>query len=183
MTSRAVSSDSIRVATPADAALLASLAERTFVDAFGADNTADDMAMYVADAFGEARQRAELEDPRVTVFVAERDGDVAGYAMLRDGAVAECVGGGDAIEIARLYAARHLIGGGVGAALMQRCLGEAAALGKQVVWLGVWERNARAIAFYERWGFRDAGLLTFVLGRDVQTDRVMVRRMEASVQA
>ena len=60
---------------------------------------------------------------------------------------------------------------------MQRCLDEAAARGRRTVWLGVWEHNARAIAFYRRWGFTDVGSQPFQLGADLQTDRVMSRRV------
>ncbi len=164
----------IRTATAADAVLLAELGARTFHDTFAADNTPENMAAYIAGAFGEARQRAELADDRITVFVAERDGDVAGYVMLRDFPCPDVVPG-DAIEIARLYAVKRQIGGGVGAALMQRCIDEAATRGRSAVWLGVWERNTRAIAFYERWGFTDVGRLAFQLGDDRQTDHIMVR--------
>ena len=172
----AISPITTRRAMPADAALLASLAERTFTDTFGPANTDEDMALYVAGAFSVEMQRAELEDARNRVVFAERDGDVVGYAMLRDGPSPDAVPG-NAIEIMRLYAATSLIGSGVGATLMHSCLAAASSEGKDVVWLGVWERNARAIAFYSRWGFVDVGFITFTLGRDVQTDRVMMRRL------
>src|SRR5258708_21975041 len=166
---------SIRHADTSDAARLASLARETFADTFGRDNTAADMALYTAQAFGEDIQRAELTDSRVTVLIAEQNGEAVGYAMLREAPAPDCVGARDAIEVARLYSVRRLIGSGVGAALMQRCLTEAELRGKDVVWLGVWEHNARAIAFYRRWGFADAGTQPFVLGPDRQTDGVMFR--------
>lgn len=171
-----------RRATPADAALLASLAATSFDDTFGADNTPEDMASYMATAFGESIQRAELADARHTVFFAERAGAVVGYAMLREGPAPDAVADADAIEIARLYATRHLIGAGIGAALMQCCLDEAATRGRSTIWLGVWEQNARAIAFYRRWEFADVGATTFMLGHDRQTDRVMSRRVARGVE-
>lgn len=164
----------IRTATIVDAALIAEIGASTFHDTFAADNTPENMGAYIAGAFGEALQRAELADDRITVFIAERDGDVAGYVMLRDFPCPDVVPRG-AIEIARLYAVKRQIGGGVGAALMQRCIDEAAARGRSAVWLGVWERNTRAIAFYERWGFTSVGRLAFQLGDDRQTDHVMLR--------
>lgn len=173
-------STGIRRAIPEDAPLLTALAVRTFVETFGPDNTPDDMASYVSGAFAEAIQRAELADPRNTVLFAEREEQTVGYALLRDGEVPECVPPGDTVEIARLYSVASAIGSGVGAALMTACLASASALGKRSVWLGVWERNARAIAFYERWGFRDVGSHAFQLGRDRQTDRVMLRPVGAS---
>src|SRR5215218_6648828 len=158
----------LRRATPADAARLAA-----FADTFGAQNRPEDMAAYLAEAFGEAAQRAELTDPRFTVFLAELDGELAGYAMLREGPAPPCVPDASAIEIARLYAGRRWIGAGLGTLLMQRCLVEAASRGRRTIWLGVWERNARAICFYQRWHFTIVGSQPFQLGSDRQNDRVM----------
>ena len=170
-----------RRATPADAALLASLGSTTFCDTFAAENTPADMSLYVATAFGEGVQARELADSRHTVFFAERAGDAVGYAMLRDGPAPVVIRDADAIEIARLYAAKPFVGAGVGAALMQRCLDESALRGRSTIWLGVWEHNARAIAFYRRWGFADVGTTDFLLGRDRQTDRIMARRVTGEV--
>jgi ribosomal protein S18 acetylase RimI-like enzyme len=189
MTFGAVGTATIRLATPADAAPLAGFAESAFVDTFGSDNTPEDMAAYVGAAFGEAIQRDEIADPRLTVLLAERLGELAGYAMLCEGDAPEAVRGelervaspaGGAIEILRLYAGQRWIGAGIGSALMQRCLDEAASRGRGVVWLGVWERNARAIAFYRRWGFTDVGTQPFLLGTDLQTDRIMARPVVAT---
>lgn len=178
MTSDATdSSIALRRAGPTDAAPLACFAARAFTDTFAAQNTPEDMAAYLAEAFGEAQQRAELTDPRCTVFLAERDGEIVGYAMLRDGPAPDCVPDTSAIEIARLYAGQRWIGAGIGALLMQRCLVEAAARGRRTIWLGVWERNVRAIGFYQRWHFSIVGSQPFQLGRDRQNDRVMTRRV------
>jgi GNAT superfamily N-acetyltransferase len=168
----------VRQATTSDAALFTALAESTFVDTFGADNTPENMALYLAGAFGEDIQRSELGDARNTVLVAERGGALVGYAMLREDNAPECVVDRSAIEIARLYAVSHVIGKGIGAALMQRCLDVAVERGRRTVWLCVWEHNPRAIVFYQKWGFVDAGAKVFVLGRDHQADRVMTRAVE-----
>jgi ribosomal protein S18 acetylase RimI-like enzyme len=130
-----------------------------------------------AEQFGPTIQRAEREDPDTTVYFAERDGDTVGYVMLRERTPPSFVGVDDALEIARLYARQRALGSGVGAALMQRALAEAAGRGKDAVWLGVWERNDRAIRFYETWGFHRCGTQPFLLGTDLQTDLVMVRRI------
>jgi diamine N-acetyltransferase len=165
----------VRRGVPADARALAVFAATAFADTFGPDNRPDDMAAYLGEAFGEARQGAELADPACTVLIAERGGEMAGYAMLREGPAPAAVGAGAAIEIARLYAGRRWIGAGIGSALMQRCVDEAISRRLRCLWLGVWERNARAIAFYSRWGFTDAGSRHFQLGGDRQTDRIMAR--------
>jgi ribosomal protein S18 acetylase RimI-like enzyme len=173
----------IRVAEPADAARIASFGARAFRDTFAADNRPEDMAAYLAETFGEARQLAELHDARSTYLVAERDGaggaaEVVGYARVLESEAPTCVPVTPAAEISRLYTQRDLIGRGVGAALMTACLAHARTLGARAVWLGVWEHNPRAIAFYERWGFEGVGTYPFVLGTDVQTDHIMARTLE-----
>jgi ribosomal protein S18 acetylase RimI-like enzyme len=46
-------------------------------------------------------------------------------------------------------------------------------LGGRTLWLGVWERNPRAIAFYTKCGFVDVGAHAFFFGTEEQSDRVM----------
>jgi len=177
MSSTAPPAITIRRATPDDAALLAELGASTFTETFAAVNDPADLDLYLSQAFGEAIQRAELEDPDVTVFFAERAGETAGYVMLREGAAPAMVPGPDVLQIVRLYSRRSAIGTGVGAVLMQRAIHEAAARGREALWLGVWERNARAIEFYRRHEFFEAGTQPFLLGTDQQDDIVMVRRI------
>ena len=167
----------IRKAGTNDAAALAAFAMRTFVDTFAPDNTAADMALYTATAFGEAVQRAELADARNTIYLAtDRDG-IAGYVMLRDGPAPDAGLAHEAMEINRLYVDVSRIGSGLGAALMQQSLSHAESVGADVIWLAVWEHNPRAIRFYRRWGFEQVGTQVFVLGTDHQTDLVMMRRV------
>jgi len=79
------------------------------------------------------------------------------------------------LELKRLYVARAWHGHGVAQALMDAALTAARAHGAQTLWLGVWERNARAAAFYRKYGFTRVGEHTFVLGTDPQTDWVLAR--------
>jgi ribosomal protein S18 acetylase RimI-like enzyme len=166
----------IRRAEVADARLLAELGERTFRDTFAADNTPEDMASYLAQAFGEEIQRAELASSAVHRLLAERDTRALGYALLREGGEsAGLVRGERPVELQRLYVESAAKGQGVAQALMARVEEEARARGGDVLWLGVWERNPRAIAFYRKCGFVDVGTHAFELGKDRQTDRVMTK--------
>jgi GNAT superfamily N-acetyltransferase len=159
----------------ADAGLIADLGARTFRDTFGPDNTEADMNAYLASAFSPEIQATELADATSAFLVAEVDGSAAGYARLRLGSSPPCVGGNAPIEIARFYADAPWIGRGVGPALMNACLDVARQKDCDVVWLDVWERNFRAMAFYSKWGFRVVGSQPFVVGSDVQTDLLMTR--------
>ena len=164
-----------RRATAEDACLLAELGAKTFSDAFAADNTPEDMAAYLTGSFSREKQAAELADPRSVFLIAEVENTLAGYAHLHAGQSPREVGGAHPIELVRLYSAQEWIGRGVGAALMAASLDAARNRGADIVWLGVWENNLRAQAFYRKWGFVEVGAHVFMLGSDAQTDVVMQR--------
>ncbi len=164
-----------RLADPADTPWLASFGARAFEAAFGRDNTPDNMRSYLADQFSVETITAELQDPQTKYLIAWEWEDRIGYAKLQRGSTPPSVEGPESIELARLYVDPDRLSRGVGSRLMQGCIELARQLGCKTLWLGVWERNLRAIAFYERWGFRKIGKQSCVVGDDVQTDHVMVR--------
>ncbi|HLY28267.1 MAG TPA: GNAT family N-acetyltransferase [Aggregatilineales bacterium] len=165
----------IRYGTEPDADLLATLGARTFSDTFARDNTPEDMRAYLDANFGVAKQAAELTDPKAVFLIAEAGKVAIGYAKLHTGEAPAGVTGKNVIEIVRLYVVQDWLGQGAGAALMRACLDEARRRGHDTIWLGVWEHNPRAIAFYRRWGFVEFGSHVFQLGSDVQRDFVMER--------
>ena len=168
----------LRPALPSDAAALAAFGARTFRDAFAAHNRAEDLEAYVALAYGVAQQSAELADADVTCIVAETGDSIVGYALLRHDAAddaPECVGRDAPVELARLYVDRGWHGRGVAAALMAAAVEAARGRGGRTLWLGVWEHNPRARAFYAREGFRQVGEHPFLLGADRQRDLLMER--------
>jgi ribosomal protein S18 acetylase RimI-like enzyme len=164
----------IRLAIPDDAAKLAEFAERVFRRTFGPDNTASDLEQYVASAFGE---RCSVESSRIpNASVCWRmSGNAQRLPRCCVGATDAAVIGPSPVEIERFYVAYDFHGHGLAAHLMAACIETAVARGGRTMWLGVWEKNARAIRFYEKRGFADVGSHPFVLGTDVQTDRVMQR--------
>ena len=170
-TSRA--SFSIRRAAADDAAALTTLAEKTFRDAFAAGNNPGDMDDYCAVAFAPDLQRAQVMDPQIDTLVAcDAAGTLTAYAQLRPGSPAHGVAP-EPIELWRFYVDASHHGRGLAHQLMAAALDAAAARGAQTMWLGVWERNFRAQAFYRKFGFSEIGRHTFTLGRDRQTDLLM----------
>jgi GNAT superfamily N-acetyltransferase len=173
----AVQSVVVRRGRAEEAGALATFGERVFRDAFAAENRPADLDMYVGMAYGVTQQAAELSDPRITTLIAEVDGRLAGFAQLRPGKTPPCVAGTAPIELWRFYVDRPLQGRGVARVLMDALLEAAHARGAETIWLGVWERNPRAQAFYGKCGFLDVGQQEFRLGSDRQIDRVMSRRL------
>jgi ribosomal protein S18 acetylase RimI-like enzyme len=168
----------IRRAGPADAAMLAALGARMFEETFGSDNTPENMSAYLAKAFDPAVIARELADSSMTWLVGEIGGQRASYAVIR---TAVPPGGVDtpAVELMRFYVDKPWHGSGIAHAMMRACVDEARRRGASTLWLAVFERNPRAIRFYEKVGFRVVGSQTFLLGDDEQNDRVMARPIPA----
>lgn len=169
----------VRDASADDAKLLAELAYVTFWDAFHDHpaNRPEDMAAYMAAAFSEGQIARELAHENNIYFIAELDGEPAGYAKLVIGATEDDITAERPIELARLYSHQRFLGKGVGQALMDQCFSKARELDRDVMWLGVWEHNPRAQRFYERNGFHFCGTHIFQLGSDPQTDLLMQKEL------
>lgn len=169
----------IRAAVANDAALLAAFAERVFTRTFAPLNTPEDLAMYLPTAFGEHIQRRELEDPARVCLLAYVDDALSAFALLKVGSTDAAVFSDAPIEVERFYVDHAFHGLGLAAQLMAASVDMARERGGQTLWLGAWEKNPRAIRFYEKQGFVDVGSHPFVVGTDVQTDRVMARVLSA----
>jgi ribosomal protein S18 acetylase RimI-like enzyme len=171
----------IRHAAVTDAALLTDLAIITLREAFGPPhNSADLVDEYIQSAISERILEAELRDPRSTFFLMQlADGTSIGYAKLRRHAPPRRMLERNAIEIQRIYLLQTHIGQGQGRQLMQHCLDWAAQQGYAAVWLGVWERNERAIAFYKKLGFQPFGFHYFQFGSERQRDYWLQKQLSA----
>lgn len=163
----------IRYGTIDDAKMLAEFGTKAFYDSFAKDNTEENIRLYLKRTYSPEIQLSELINPDVVFLIAELEGETVGYVKInlnsRDGSVQ----GSRTIEIERIYAAKEHIGKGVGKSLMQATFQEAKQRGCDSIWLGVWEKNPRAIDFYRKWGFKEVGTHVFMLGDDTQRDFVM----------
>ena len=173
----------IRRGTAADAAALAELAARTFNETFAADNRPEDIELHSAQAYGEALQLQEILDPEIVTLLVEVEGQLAGYAQLRSGNTPECVTGENPIELWRFYVAQPWHGRGIAQSLMRSVEVNALDRGARTLWLGVWERNERAKAFYRKTDFCDVGSHVYMVGTDAQTDRILARPLSTTIPA
>ncbi len=164
----------IRRGTRSDANALSAFAARTFSDTYGRYNDPDNLDRHIACAFNPARQASELDDPDVAFVLAHRDEALAGYAQVCRGETPPCVTHASPIELHRFYVDATWHGRGLAQSLLDEACSAALAFGGSVLWLKVWEHNARAIAFYRKSHFIDVGTADFFVGSDRQTDRVLV---------
>lgn len=165
----------INPALESDAEILANLGRTTFIETFAKDNSQEDMDLYLAKTFGAGVQLREIRDPNRFIEIAWSEDQPAGYLHLLKGEPDPSVTGAKPVELLRLYVDSRWHGKGAGGALMERTLQLAREKGFQTIWLGVWERNFRAQAFYKKHGFAVVGQHIFRLGHDEQTDFIMSR--------
>jgi ribosomal protein S18 acetylase RimI-like enzyme len=158
-----------------DAGLIADLSRETFYESFAAHNTKEDMDKFMNEQFAREALMKEVMTPGNIFLLAYVNNQVAGYAKMREGEKRPEFENRPSVEIARIYAIQLSIGKGVGSALMKKCIEVAKEMKKEIIWLGVWEQNHRAIHFYKKWGFEKFGEHDFILGNDVQRDWLMMR--------
>ncbi len=174
-----LSSFTIRRAGIEDASRLAEFAARTFDETFASFNDPVDFRLHLQKSFGEQQQAAEIANPdNVTLLVFDGD-ELVAFAQVMKRQAPDCVCVDDAIELHRIYVDKPAHGTGLASRLMQEVRRVAGESGARHVWLGVWEHNPRAIAFYSKHGFVDVGSHPFLLGTDPQVDRVFLASLDA----
>lgn len=164
---------SIRYASLQDASLLADLGAKTFIQTYSESNPFENIDAYVKEFFSPKKQTTEISDSSNLFLIAEIEGRIFGYAQLSSGNQTPEITSKNPVELVRIYLLPEFIGKGLGSTLMNACLQEARSKNHDMIWLGVWEQNERAIAFYEKWGFKKIGTQQFTLGADIQTDWIM----------
>jgi ribosomal protein S18 acetylase RimI-like enzyme len=167
----------VRRATAADAAALTTFGRQVFGQTFGPENSPEDLRAYLDSAYLEDRQAAEIANPAFDTLLVVEEGALIAFAQLRDVAPGDGVTGAHPVELWRFYVDSAWHGRGVAATLMAEVEAAARGRGGDTLWLGVWERNTRAQAFYRRQGFTVVGSHIFQLGADPQRDLVMAKEL------
>ena len=172
-----MSSITIRVATADDAKLIVDISRRTFYDSFASFNTKENMDKFMQNDFSIKRLTAQVIDPGNIFLLADYENETVGYVRMLESHNPPDLGNIEAIEIARIYSEQKTIGKGIGKFLMLKCFEIAKEKNKKTIWLGVWEHNIKAIAFYKKFGFEQFGSHIFMLGDDIQTDILMRKNL------
>lgn len=168
----------VRLATIADVKLLNNFARLSFYEMWKDYNTDEDLDKYMNEFFTEEVLITEINDPNIDYFIALYDNEIAGYCKLKRNYKEGNLPDVPCIELQRMYTTLKTIRKGIGSSLMNHCLAISKHEGFIVMWLGVFEKNFRAIAFYSRFGFTTYGSHDFVLGNDVTTDLLMMKTIQ-----
>ncbi|MYY76573.1 GNAT family N-acetyltransferase [Ligilactobacillus salivarius] len=160
-----------------DIKTLQAIAKQTFTETFGSQNTAEDLAKFLNEEYDFDKLKAEVENPESFYYFYYFEDELAGYLKLNVGAAQTESDYPEALEIQRIYVLQKYQGKRIGLAMMQQALAIAEELKKSQVWLGVWENNFKAQAFYQKSGFKKVGSHDFILGDDRQTDHILLKTL------
>lgn len=163
----------IRNAGIGDLEALQYICRQTFEESYAWCNTFENMKQYLTGQFSVGQLTLELNSPDTQFFMLYKDSSLIGYLKLKFGTNRLGITQPDAMEIERIYVLKHHHGTGMGQLLYNEAMRIALQNHIAVIWLGVWEKNPRAIAFYTKNNFTPVGKQIFKLGNDDQTDFVM----------
>lgn len=152
---------------------LESISRTTFADTFAADNSSEDLENYLNASFNKEKLTEELSNPQSEFSFAYIKETPVGYLKINTGEAQTEIKNQNGLEIERIYVLEAYQGHKIGQALFSTVLERAEFHQVDFVWLGVWEKNEKAIRFYEKNGFIAFDKHVFVLGKDVQTDIMM----------
>lgn len=161
---------------PADTTMLKELqrvSRTTFLQTFGAVNTAENMRHYLEHNLSEQQLSVELSNPNSAFYFALIESEIAGYLKINFAGAQTDIQDPRKLEVERIYVLQLYQGKQVGKALLEKALAIAKEKGMVSVWLGVWEHNTKAISFYTQFGFLPFAKHSFFLGEDEQIDVLM----------
>lgn len=169
----------VRPLCEADLDALVTLASRSFFDAYCETDDHAVIREYCSLNFTLEQFASVLADPKSRIIVATAGAnDLVGYAHVCVSIPPPCVHGPSPVELSRIYLSKDWIGRGVGALLMRASIDQGIRLGGRTLWLGVYERNPRAMAFYRRFGMRVVGTKPWEWGGETFQDPVMERAID-----
>lgn len=160
-----------------DSHKLQQIGYETFNETFKDQNTLENMNAYLERAFNLNQIEEELLNQSSQFYFIYFNQAVAGYLKVNtDDAQSEVMGDGS-LEIERIYIKRELQKHGLGKVLFNKAIEIADELNKKKIWLGVWEKNENAIAFYKKMGFVHTGSHSFYMGDEEQIDFIMAKTL------
>lgn len=146
---------------------------KTYDETFRDMNTPSNMKAYLDEAFDINKLHDELSNSRSLFYFLYADEELAGYVKLNESVAQTEIQDPQSIEIERIYISKEFHGKGMGSILLNKAIEIANLRMKSYIWLGVWEKNDKALIFYKRNGFYTIGSHSFFMGDDEQTDFIM----------
>jgi diamine N-acetyltransferase len=160
-----------------DVGSLQEISYQTFIETFKDQNSPENMNAYVERAFNRKQLEKELSNVSSDFYFLYFEHEVAGYLKINSNDAQTEEMGEETLEIERIYIKSNFQKRGLGKYLLNKALEIALEKNKKKIWLGVWEKNENAIAFYKNMGFVQIGAHPFFMGDDKQTDYIMIKSL------
>ncbi|WP_404427416.1 GNAT family N-acetyltransferase [Ureibacillus chungkukjangi] len=149
----------------------------TFYEAFKEQNSPESMEAYLEKAFNLEKLELEISNISSQFFLIHFSNEVAGYLKININEAQSEEMGDESLEVERIYLKTKFQKHGLGKVLLNKAIEIATDLDKKKVWLGVWEENENAIAFYKKMGFVQTGTHSFYMGDEEQLDFIMTKTL------
>lgn len=161
-----------------DSRKLQEISYETFSETFKHQNSLENMNAYLERAFNLKQLEKELSNISSQFFFVYFNNEVAGYLKINTNDAQSEEMGDESLEIERVYIKSKFQKHGLGKYLLNKAIEIALECNKKKIWLGVWEKNENAIAFYQKMGFVQTGAHAFYMGDEKQTDFIMTKELE-----
>lgn len=168
----------IKKCTLDDVVELQAVSKETFTETFQEQNSPEHLNAYLERAYNLEQLECEIANPSSHFYFVLYDQQVAGYLKINTGNAQSEEMGEDSLEVERIYVKKDFQKHGLGKKLLNKAMEMALELNKSKVWLGVWEENDNAIAFYQKKGFVQTGAHSFFMGDDEQIDLIMTKSLQ-----
>ena len=150
---------------------------QTFTETFKDNNSEKSLNDYLNTAYELTKLEKELENPHSEFYFAYFNNELAGYLKININDAQSEKMGENALEVERIYIKKSFKRRGIGRHLIETAEQLAKKYQKNLMWLGVWEYNPKAIAFYETLGFKVIGAHSFFMGEEEQSDLIMSKQL------
>lgn len=167
----------IRKCNREDLQKLQEISIETFNDTFKEQNSPENMKAYLERAYNSKQLEKELSNSSSEFFFLYFNEEVAGYLKVNMNDAQSEKMSDESLEIERIYIRGAFQGRGLGKYLINKAVELAARQNKEIIWLGVWEKNESAIAFYKKMGFSQVGAHSFYMGDEEQLDFIMTKKL------
>jgi len=157
--------------------LIIELGRETYYDTFHAMNTEQTMSDYLNEAFNEAKIAEEMNNPMSEFYILHHEKTPSAYIKVNRAPAQSDINDPHSLELERIYVRKDYKGLGFGRFLINETVSLAKSYNCLFLWLGVWEKNTPALAFYRKMGFFEFGRHKFQMGEELQSDLLLKKTL------
>jgi diamine N-acetyltransferase len=172
-----VTNISVRQASVADVDTIVSLGRKTFVETYGDTNEKEKVSAYVDKMFNHETIEKEVNTFGERFFIAYVGDLPVGFTKLSENKIPKGLNGKKKIQVERIYVLKEYQGFKIGTELIEKVVTVAKEEEYKVIWLTVWQKNNKAVQFYQKAGFVIYDTDTFQFGDELHDDFLMKKEI------